>query len=205
MLAMPDFAASAMENTAAIFYRETRAARRQRDGVGDHAQGHRRTIAHEMAHQWFGDLVTMQWWDDLWLNEGFATWMETRPMAASQPEWNIAVDEARATQAALNLDSLRTTRPIHTAVQHSRRNRVAVRRDLVSEGRRRAADGRALRRRRARFATASTRISQAHAYGNATSEDFWKAIATTSGKPVDRDSPDLHQPARRCRLSTCPR
>ena len=75
------------------------------------------TIAHEVAHQWFGNLVTMRWWDDLWLNEGFATWMETHPLAASRPEWNIPVDDARATQTALGVDSLRSTRAVHTSVQ----------------------------------------------------------------------------------------
>ena len=46
-------------------------------------------VAHEMAHQWFGDMVTMQWWDNLWLNEGFATWMETKPVAKWKPEWHF--------------------------------------------------------------------------------------------------------------------
>ena len=74
-------------------------------------------IAHEIAHQWFGDLVTMEWWDDIWLNEGFATWMEHRPMQEWQPEWNGALDEVRDTQGAMNLDALRATRPIRTKVE----------------------------------------------------------------------------------------
>ncbi len=65
-----------------------------------------------MAHQWFGDLVTMQWWDNIWLNEGFATWMETKPVKAMHPEWDIDQEEVSGLEGALNLDAQPTTRAI---------------------------------------------------------------------------------------------
>ena len=194
MLAVPDFAAWAMENTAAIFFRE-------RALLADTATasiGMRRdiasTIAHEIAHQWFGDLVTMQWWDDLWLNEGFATWMENRPMASAHPEWNVAVDEARANQQAFDLDSLRSTRSINTAVRTP--DEIESLFDAVSYRK----GGAVLRMIEHyvgadRFRDGVNAYLNAHAYGNATSEDFWTAIATTSGKPVDKILPTfINQP-----------
>ena len=101
-----------------------------------------------MAHQWFGDLVTMQWWDDIWLNEGFATWMANKPLAAAHPDWNIDVDEADENQTALGLDSLKSTRPIHADVDDAGADRRGVRRHRLPEGRGGAADDRELRRRR---------------------------------------------------------
>ena len=67
-------------------------------------------ISHEIAHQWFGNLVTMKWWDDIWLNEGFATWMANKPLAAWRPDWHVELDDAADTQGALGIDAMRSTR-----------------------------------------------------------------------------------------------
>jgi len=106
---------SAMENWGAIFYFEYALL----DDPAISTQGDRQniytTVAHEMAHQWFGDLVTMQWWDDLWLNEGFASWMESRATEHFHPEWNSQLGSVANREYAMGLDSLATTHPV---VQH---------------------------------------------------------------------------------------
>jgi len=194
VVAVPDFAAGAMENTAAIFYRETdlladakTASRSVRKEIAS-------ILAHEMAHQWFGDLVTMKWWDDIWLNEGFATWMANHPLAAWKPEWNVPVDEALESQTALNLDALRSTRPIHDKVETPAEIEEAF--DAIAYQK-----GAAVLRMIEAYVGAETfkkgvnAYLQAHAYGNATSQDFWTAVAETSGKPVDRIMPTfVNQP-----------
>src|SRR5947207_13378496 len=108
VVAVPDFAAGAMENTAAIFYRETDLLADSKTASVDTRKKIASVLAHEMAHQWFGDLVTMQWWDDIWLNEGFATWMANKPLAAAHSDWNVDVDEAEENRTALSPHSLKT-------------------------------------------------------------------------------------------------
>ena len=194
VLAVPDFAAGAMENTGAIFYRETDLL-----AATDSASvGTRKTIAsilaHEMAHQWFGDLVTMAWWDDIWLNEGFATWMANKPLADWHPDWNIPVDEALENKQALDVDSLPTTRAVHAPVNTPAEIDEAFDAIAYQKG---AAVLRMIEGYVGpdAFRKGVNAYLQAHAYGNATAQDFWTAIAAASGRPVDQVMPTfVNQP-----------
>ena len=85
-------------------------------------------VAHEMAHQWFGDMVTMNWWNNIWLNEGFATWMENKPLAAWKPEWHIDEQVASELNGALNLDAQRVDAHDPRGGEHPGRDQRDVRR-----------------------------------------------------------------------------
>jgi aminopeptidase N/puromycin-sensitive aminopeptidase len=111
-IGIPDFEAGAMENFGAITFRETDLLLDPKTAPIFAQKNAALAITHEMAHQWFGDLVTMQWWDNIWLNEGFATWMENKPVAAMHPEWNILEVVAGDEQDTLNIDAQPTTRAI---------------------------------------------------------------------------------------------
>jgi aminopeptidase N len=184
IVAVPDFAAGAMENTAAIFYRETLLL-----ATPDASVPLRKSIAvvlaHEIAHQWFGDLVTMQWWDDIWLNEGFANWMMSKPLKAWRPDWKVELNEVTDNQTAMNRDSLRTTRPIRSRASTpaeiselfdpiAYEKGAAVLRmieDWVGE------EG---------FQKGVNAYIDKFKYGNARAEDFWATLTAVTGKPVDR-------------------
>jgi len=138
-----------------------------------------------MAHQWFGDLVTMQWWDNLWLNEGFATWMENKPVAAMHPEWNIDQLVANSDDNTLDLDAQPTTRAIRARADTP---------DEINQ----MFDGIAYGKAGAVLLTVENYLGPevfrkgvhnylaAHLYANATAEDFWSAQTNTSHKPVNK-------------------
>ena len=184
IVAVPDFAAGAMENTAAIFYRETLLLADQAASVGT-----RKTIAavlaHEIAHQWFGDLVTMKWWDDLWLNEGFATWMQTKPVKAWKPEWFVELDEVQDNQRAMGLDALQSTRPIRARAETPAEINELFDPIAYEKG------AAVLRMIEAwvgedAFRAGVNAYIEKYQYSNARAEDFWQTLAKSTGKPVDR-------------------
>jgi aminopeptidase N len=174
---------SAMENWGAIFTFEhaillnpaieTEADRHNAFGVA----------AHEMAHQWFGDLVTMGWWDDIWLNEGFATWMAGRTAEKLHPEWNTALDHVDGREAAMARDSLATTHPVVQHVATVEQASQAFDSITYQKG---AAVIRMLERYVGQDAWRDgvRRYLRKHAYGNAVTDDLWREVEAAARQPV---------------------
>ena len=177
MVALPDFAFGAMENWGLITYRENAL-------LVDEAKSSevvRRRVAevvlHELAHQWFGNLVTMRWWDNLWLNESFATWLAYKSMDGFRPEWHVwehyVADE---TSSAMGLDALDNTHPIEVPVPSVKQVDEIF--DAISYEK----GGSVLRMLEAYVGPEKFRLGlqlymRNHAYGNAESADLWSAIA----------------------------
>jgi aminopeptidase N/puromycin-sensitive aminopeptidase len=185
MVALPDFEAGAMENFGCITYRETDLLVDSKTGSIPEKKRVAVVVAHEMAHQWFGDMVTMQWWDNLWLNEGFATWMETKPVAEWKPEWNFSQDDAQDLDQTLNLDAQKTTRTIRaTANTPDEINEMF---DGIAYGKAGAVLGMVENYLgKETFRQGVHNYLQAHLYANATAEDFWNAQTANSHLPVDK-------------------
>jgi aminopeptidase N len=185
MVALPDFEAGAMENFGCITYRETDFLVDTKTGSIPEKKRVAVVVAHEMAHQWFGDMVTMQWWDNLWLNEGFATWMETKPLAEWKPEWNYPQDDAQDLDQTLNLDAQKTTRTIRaTANTPDEINEMF---DGIAYGKGGAVIGMVEHYLgKEVFRQGVHNYLQAHLYANATAEDFWNAQTANSHLPVDK-------------------
>ncbi len=188
MVAIPDYEWGGMENTASIFYRDTALLLNENSASVFRKRGQASTIAHEIAHQWFGDLVTAAWWDDIWLNEGFATWMSTKPIEAWHPEWHLDEDAAAQAQRIIGVDSLSTARAIHG--NPSTPSEIKEMFDGITYEK----GGAVLRMLESYlgpevFRKGVNAYLAAHANGNATSADFWDAEAKASGKPVDKMMP----------------
>jgi aminopeptidase N len=185
MIGIPDFEAGAMENFGAITYRESVFLIDEKTASTNAKKTVAIDVAHEMAHQWFGDMVTMNWWNNLWLNEGFATWMESKAVAAWRPEWRIPQDEALDLDGVLNYDSGKVTRAIRArADTPSQINEMF---DGITYQKGGAVLAMTENYEGAEiFRRGVHRYLEAHMYGNATAEDFWNAQTETSGKPIDK-------------------
>jgi aminopeptidase N len=183
LIAVPGGFGGAMENWGGITFFESRllfdpattpdSARRRIFSV----------LAHEMAHQWFGDLVTTAWWDNLWLNEGFASWMQEKAAEHFYPQWKSWLNGYNQKQVALTLDARRTSHPIQQPVADHSVAMTAF--DPITYNK-----GQAFIRMLENylgedaFRDGIRRFMEAHAYGNATTADLWQALERATGKPV---------------------
>jgi aminopeptidase N len=182
-LALPGTGASGMENWGAILYKET--AFLYDPAASAQATKERvfAVVAHEIAHQWFGDLVTMAWWDNLWLNEGFASWMGTKATDHFNPEWQTWLRAAGEKEWAMSLDARGTTHPIQQPVATEDEANDAFDEITYEKGQS------FIRMLENYLGEAAFRdgirgyIGQ-HAYSSTTTADLWQALEKASGKPV---------------------
>ncbi len=185
MIGIPDFEAGAMENFGCITYRESDFLIDEKTATLPAKKRVAVVVAHEMAHQWFGDLVTMQWWDNLWLNEGFATWMESKAVREWQPTWGLDEDEADVLSNTMNFDAAAKTRSIRSRADTP--DQINEQFDGLSYGKAGAVLSMVEHYVGAEvFRKGVHNYLAAHQFGNATAEDFWGAQTANSGKPVDR-------------------
>jgi puromycin-sensitive aminopeptidase len=183
LIAIPDFASGAMENLGAITFRETallvdehKATRAELERVAD-------VVSHENAHMWFGDLVTMRWWNGLWLNEAFATFMEMLAVDAWKPEWRRWDSFTVSRAAAMQVDGLKSTRPIEFPVEKP--EEAAGMFDVLTYEK-----GASVLRMLEQYLGAEAFRNgirlylSRHAYGNAETTDLWDALEESTGQPV---------------------
>ena len=184
MIAIPDFASGAMENWGAITFRETILLYDPKTSSTETKQHIAEVIAHEIAHQWFGNLVTMKWWNDLWLNESFATFMATKAVDALYPEWDFW-DQFLISEmtGGLSLDSLKSSHPIDVPVKSPADVRqifdeisynkggcvLMMLENFIGED---------------NFQKGLHDYLKKHEYGNATTEDLWNSLGSISRQPV---------------------
>jgi puromycin-sensitive aminopeptidase len=183
--AIPDFAQGAMENTGLVTYRETLLLLDPSAASYIEQLDVAETIAHELAHMWFGDLVTMRWWNGIWLNEAFATFMSYLCVDDMEPSWTVFDAFQTNRMLAFEVDALMNTRPIEFPVESPDDASGMFDTLTYTKG------GAVLRMieqwlGRDVFRDGIRRYLAAHAYGNTETHDLWDALAEASGKPVRR-------------------
>ncbi len=181
LVAVPDFEAGAMENAGAVFFRETLLLLDPATASLAERKRAAEVIAHELAHMWYGDLVTMEWWDDLWLNEAFATWMAYRVVDDWRPEWRLWHGFEHDRAGALALDALTNTHPIYAPVRSVAEATENF--DAITYEK-----GAAVVRMLEHFLGAESfrdgvrLYMRTHREGNAVAADLWRALEEASGR-----------------------
>ena len=184
-VALPDFSSGAMENWGLITYRESCLLADPKLTPESSKRFIATVIAHELSHQWFGNLVTMQWWNDLWLNESFANMMEYVAVDALNPEWRMWEDFATSeVTAALRRDSLDGVQPVQADVNHP--DEISTLFDpaiVYAKGGRLLVMVRRLIGEEA-FRTGLKSYFEKFAYQNTIGDDLWRELETASGQPI---------------------
>lgn len=183
LVALPDFAFGAMENLGCVTFREVLLLVDPNRATRDELQRVTDVINHEIAHMWFGDLVTMKWWNGLWLNEAFATFMEMKCTDAFRPEWDRWVDFSLSSSAAYDTDALRSTRPIEYEVNTPAEAEGMFDVLTYEKG---AAVVRMLEQYLGEdpFREGIRHYMVTHQLGNAETTDLWDALEETTSEPV---------------------
>lgn len=184
MVAIHDFSAGAMENFGLVTYRNIALLLDPKEANVNSKQQVTEVVMHELAHQWFGNLVTMDFWDGLWLNEGFATWMSWYACDALYPDWKVWESYvADSLQSALSLDALRSSHPIEVPVK--RADEINQIFDAISYSK-----GSSLLKMISRWLGEDTFIKgvsnylKKHKWGNTKTSDLWQSLSDVSGKDV---------------------
>lgn len=183
-VAVPHFGTGAMEHPGLITYNQTRLLAQPEQETAHFRHTYARLAVHELAHQWFGNLVTPAWWDDLWLSESFATWIAARILAAFEPAWDAGVLAALGAESAIAADSLLSARRLRQPIDSS--NDIYSAFDGITYDKGSAVLGMFERWLGPdRFRAGVRAYLREHAGGNATADDFVKALAAATQPEVD--------------------